>query len=133
LAANKRPLIEVALQTPHHLAGIRVAVASNAMRPGEFFILYLAIGAPHGVAYFLQQQSNSVMQITKAAGVIFLWPLVWIKRARTRHTRKQVSETFSEEFDPAFCEDRSKQTPTAGGVRKSPKRIERIYFAREAV
>ncbi len=54
-----------------------------AMHMSNFLIIYMAIAAPHGVAFFLQQDSGRSLsrRLTDASGATLLWPLVWIRRA----------------------------------------------------
>jgi len=56
------------------------------MHLSEFFIIYMAIAAPHGVAFFLQQDSDRSLprRLIEASGATLLWPLVWTRRAGKR-------------------------------------------------
>jgi len=60
------------------------------MHPSEILIIYMAIAAPHGVAFFLQQKSDESLtkRLFKASGATLLWPLVWLRSAgKNGHTR----------------------------------------------
>ena len=61
-------------------AGTYVAIGPTAMRLSETITIYLAVGAPFSVNYFLQEQGNAkqhrVRSLLKAAGAGLLWPLI---------------------------------------------------------
>lgn len=59
-------------------AGISVALCPVAMRLSEAITIYLAIGAPFGVSYFLragQQQAARTHALLKSTGALLLWPV----------------------------------------------------------
>ena len=75
-------------------AGTCVAISFVVMRLSETITIYLAAGAPFGVASFLREPSNvkRAFALLRAAGAMLLWPFAAsaILLARRPHTRRKA-------------------------------------------
>ena len=86
-------------------AGTSVAISLLVMRLSETITIYLAAGAPFGVASFLRAQpgGGGALALLKAAGAMLLWPFAAsaILLARGRHLHGQPGTYRSSVDAPA--------------------------------
>lgn len=65
----------------HESGGTRVAIYRGAMRWSETITIYLAMGAPFAVSFFLHARNGKqhIPRFLKAAAIALLWPLAVIR------------------------------------------------------
>ena len=75
-------------------AGTGVAHVLCDMRLSETITIYLAVGAPFGVNYYLRAETNRARSLARAAAATLFWPLAAtaILFARLRHLEEERGE-----------------------------------------
>ncbi|MGI8656598.1 MAG: hypothetical protein ACR2LC_15445 [Pyrinomonadaceae bacterium] len=93
------------------------------MHLSEILIIYMAIAAPHGVAFFLQ--AGSAQSLTRrligVSGATLLWPLVWLRRARKGIGRRFVFQDEDHSTNEAdFAE---MESATFAGIESASREL----------